>query len=72
MNSDDEEEDCGGNKRRISPAVAKQPPLSLPQQWMSSRIIMLSFMVLLLCQCMSSSAYERRCLLFSVSPLWYI
>lgn len=32
MNSDDEEEDCGGNKRRISPAVAKQPPLSLPQQ----------------------------------------
>lgn len=29
MNSDDEEEDCGGNKRRISPAVAKQPPLSL-------------------------------------------
>lgn len=45
-------------------------PSLLPHQWMSSGIIMHSFIVLLLCQCMNSLVYREKISLPPPLPLY--
>lgn len=67
--------DCSRNKWRISfwnegeekmSQTSYTSPSLLLHQWMSSSIIMHSFVVLLLCQCMNSSVYGET---ISLPPL---